>query len=145
MKDDLVIGVNGTVFKNPITGVAKRLINLIISLQKLKPKIRFIIFSPHAFHVEALKDVPKVISFAFLGEWFWLNFQLPRLMRKNSVDIFDSIWGGGLPNKKFCKYVVTYHDFIPLDIISIKKKTIISKIKQRYLKKKNHQTLFSSR
>ena len=141
IKNKLVIGINGTVFKNPITGVAKRLINLILELQKLNPEIEFIIFSPHRFQITPLKNVAKVISLAFLGEWFWLNFQLPRLMKKHSVTIFDSIWGGGLPNKKFCHYVVTYHDFIELDALhdNAKKdglKSIFLKIKIKWLKKK---------
>ncbi len=60
---------------------------------------------------------------SWLGEWFWINFLVPPALKKFKINIFDSIWGGGLPTfpkQKPCFYVTTYHDFIELDFLKEK-------------------------
>ena len=52
-------------------------------------------------------------------ESIWQNYVLPKQLKEQNIDVFDSQWGGGLPlkkNKKPCRYITTIHDTIPLDM-----------------------------
>ena len=105
------IAINATVFKNPITGVAKRLWNLYRNIQ-LSKKDSLFFFHCHT-HPIPFKGV--VCQKSWLPEFIWNHHTLPRALSKYRIDVFDSIWGGGLPKgKKRCKYLTTIHDLIPL-------------------------------
>ncbi len=144
MTKKITVGINGTVFKNPVTGVAKRLIYLILATKKKNPFIDFIIFSPYPFFVEELKKIPRVIKKNILGEWCWIHFTLPRLLAKKQVAIFDSIWGGGIPfispAKRSYSIVVTYHDFIPSDKLQ-EKNTFFASLIIAFLNKRIQKNL----
>lgn len=111
------VGINGTVFKNEVTGVAKRLIEVLTRIERIAHDVDLTLFSPKRVDARELGHLPLVTKYGG-RERIWRNYVLPRSLKRRGIEVFDSPWGLGLPTRrgvKPCRFLTTYHDTIPLD------------------------------
>ncbi len=112
------VGINATVFKNPLSGVGKRLFNLLKELSTPEYPFEFILFTPVRIAVPKELAHLQVVVGKIRIESLWLHLELPSLLKKYQIEVFDAQWGGGLPfywKKPTCQMITTFHDVLPLD------------------------------
>jgi glycosyltransferase involved in cell wall biosynthesis len=118
-KEIIKIGLDGRPFSSRISGVARVISNIITEFPHPE-RFQFIIYSHKAIHPDFyyLKNYPNVqfvtgqgLTARFGGLWF--NLTLPRIVKKNKIDIF---WGSQqvIPPRlpRSLPVVLTYYDLV---------------------------------
>lgn len=116
----MIVGVDGTVFVDKLTGIGRYCYELLIEWAKLSPEKTFYIYTPFALSVtfDNKNIIVKKDSFFSKGNRFnrvkklvWMHFLLPIYLKKDDVDIF---WSGNgiVPFFKTTKLIITIHDFV---------------------------------
>lgn len=108
----MIIGIDARplILKNP-TGIATYLINVLQYIGKHDKNNKYILYTSKPFECERNFGPNFEVKYIYsrIGT-FWLRYRIPRIIKKDKVDIF---WGPShiLPLKvKGIKYVLTVHD-----------------------------------
>lgn len=123
----LRIGFNGRFLLHPYTGIGQYTLNLLLAMAKQDSSIEWVIGVPdkkaitlptnlHLLEIPLISQIPT----ASLRNFFWEQVQLPRALKKASVDLIHYPYpanprfpGCGRHGAKPPKTVVTVHDVIP--------------------------------
>ncbi|MBN8218276.1 MAG: glycosyltransferase family 4 protein [Spirochaetes bacterium] len=112
------VAINATVFKNPLSGVGKRVWSLVRHAAALRPDIHWIFLAPSPVRRPDLAGVDAEWHEGGLApEFWWKRRVVPGLLRRFGAEVYEAPWGGGLPleGTKPCPFLATYHDTLPLD------------------------------
>lgn len=112
------IGIDARLLERKITGIGRVLIMFLRELPKIDKKNKYFLFSyePLDFNEgDYFTNIPTVRSLSpqKIFSPFWINFILPKHMKKNRIDLFFSI-NQLIPLVKIkgIKYVLVLHDVI---------------------------------
>src|SRR5215510_3839707 len=106
------IGFNARYLYDPgLRGLNRYSFSLLKALQSI-PEVELHLFSEERYPVHrqyrsALRA--QVTSVATSRTLFWEQFLLPRQLQHHRLDLFHAPAEGGLPIRKVCPYVLTYH------------------------------------
>lgn len=107
----LRIGFNARCLADPrIRGLVRYSVGLLRALSELK-ELDLVLFSleePCPDHLRGIRA--KVVTFSAPREFLWNDVWLPRMIRREGVEVFHALADRGLPLVKPCPLVVTVHN-----------------------------------
>src|SRR5713101_2650082 len=75
--------------------------------------VEVVLISEDPVHASFLADLPvEVVAVRGGRHWWWEQSILPRLIGELRLDVFHAPGSVGLPFRKVCAYVLTFHDAI---------------------------------
>lgn len=113
--DNIKIAFDGRIFiHDEIRGISRYTFELIRALKKTAgDRIAFYSFSPEPMHAVFQEELNlKQIVFSAKREILWEQYELPRKIKENRMDVFHATHNRGLPLWRACKLVLTCHDII---------------------------------
>jgi glycosyltransferase involved in cell wall biosynthesis len=107
----LKIGFNGRVLADPdVRGWTRYTVELLKALSGFAD-LELVLFTreaPWAAHLEGIRA--RVVTFAAAREVVWEDWALPRMLRRERIDLFHAPADRGLPLRAPCPLVVTVHN-----------------------------------
>lgn len=115
-----LIGVDGTVFVDSLTGIGRYCYELLIHWAAQSPEKQFFVYTP--FELSVTFEQPNIIikessvfkkgrRFNRLKKLLWMEIFLPVLLLRDNVDLY---WSGNgiIPALKTVSMMITLHDFV---------------------------------
>lgn len=110
------IGFNASLFGSPeIRGWTRYGLNLINALDREGHEIT--LFTPYAINQEItsrLSSGVRIVHTQSPRYWRWLSMDLPKLLKREKIELFHTPHHFGLPLNSPCPTVVTIHDAIEM-------------------------------
>ena len=111
------IGFNASLFGSPeIRGWTRYGLNLINALDREGHDIT--LFTPYAINQEftsRLSPDVRIVHTPTTRYWRWLSMDLPKLLKREKIELFHTPHHFGLPLNSPCPTVVTIHDAIEME------------------------------
>lgn len=116
----MIIGIDGTVFVDKLTGIGRYCFELLNELAKNNKEDTFYVYTPFNLSVEFFSPnivvrKSKILNrgkrFNRIKKLIWFHFFLPIFLKSDKIDVFWS--GNGItPIIKTTKQAITIHDFV---------------------------------
>lgn len=126
--------IDGTVFEQDVTGVARATIGLYNACLALQPDLRISVAHRGPLKTELPQEWNRIQKAADTETTRWRQQILPALAARLNPDFIHFPWNGGIPRlPRNMRVVMTLHDILPLEIPEYFK-TVAGRLRYTYRK-----------